>query len=108
MARRLVAALVLVGLARLTAARVPVWQSDATLWADAVRQQPTSVRAVLNAGLADLARGNVPQACHALAQARVLNRSTRRALERDAIDAWIAHNEAWIAIFRSPCSPLRS
>lgn len=42
------AGLVLCGLALLSASRVRVWHSDATLWTATVRQMPTNIRALVN------------------------------------------------------------
>lgn len=44
-----VALLVLLVLAGLTGRRVPVWSSDASLWAETLRQLPSNPRALIDA-----------------------------------------------------------
>jgi len=75
-----VAGLVLIGLALLTARRVPVWQSDETLWRTSAMQMPGNVRVLINWHAQQLQRLDIAghhETCRTLTTARN-NRETDR------------------------------
>lgn len=66
------------GLPFVTFARVVVWHSDETLWADAVRKAPEKARPIMNLGRAHELRGDVTFADTAYRKAIALSFDPRR------------------------------
>lgn len=76
----------LVGLASVTASRVEVWQSNATLWADAVSVTPARPRPLLNLARVRLAaaetRTEIDAALALTARARAATEAPHRSARR--------------------------
>lgn len=98
-ARRDLAIVYVLALVGLTAFRVPVWQTDLSLWTDAAigSEKP---RAWVNLGTARLELGDVVGARQAYDRARVLVESPVRAQDRSLILSTLQASEIYFALAR--------
>lgn len=96
-------ALVLIGLALLTAFHVPVFRSDVALWTHAITITPANARAALNLGTAYLVTRDVCAADRWFRRTRFLVRASRYDGTRAAITALLEDHELFVSYFASPC-----
>lgn len=101
--RPIVGALVLGVLALLTAARLPAWESEETLWQAAVQTQPNNPRAAVNLATALFRTQQWTAACEALNHARTLLAQPASTQARTIALGVIANHALYAAYVGQPC-----
>ena len=97
MYRAAVIALVLSGYAVLTHRYVPVWQSEATLWAHAIAAAPWRPRGYVNYGVVAMGLGELDLATRAFDVAETLAQQPHiPAWDRERVLQAIAENRQWL------------
>lgn len=82
--KMVLAGLALLALALLSSYRAPVWESDATLWAESLRQMPWNPRALINAHRDAIRRQDIAE------HDRICGR-----LMDQAASGWLSAEEKW-------------